>query len=111
MRIIRTQGKRSIVTVDQVTNICISGLDPDKDKPMKILAYFQGDDHVVLGEYANKKRCIRVLDMIQEWLSMYFDKPSIQFTISYNYDAKKSFHSYMNFQMPDDGKAHDKGGE
>ena len=86
MRTIRTQGKRTIVIVDTITSIdTISPITlsafGDNSKVIekdvfRLIAYFQGEDHCVMGNYSTEERLITVLDLLEDWLCSENDTPS-----------------------------------
>ena len=66
-----------------------------------ITSYITGCSYP-LGEYSNKAKAMKVLDMIQEAYSEY--QIMLNFSVSYLHEFKEKTDGFAIFQMPEDSE-------
>lgn len=95
--LIRSQNREVLLNFSSVAGIEI------KEGHVKtiITSYITGCSYL-LGEYSNKAKAMKILDMIQEAYSEY--QIMLNFSISYLHEFKEKTDGFAIFQMPEDSE-------
>ena len=100
MRTIKSQDGKMIVNAEKMLGNCV--YENDGEWFISVFDTWLGDDTVgFLAEYSTEKRALRVLDMLNEWLTENAPQES-EFN---NRSAYASYClAYNRFQMPQDSE-------
>ncbi len=92
--LIRSQNKEVLVAFESLPDIEVSGgvISARRDMGWCCL----------LGEYSNKAKAMKILDMIQEAYSEY--QIMLNFSVSYLHEFKEKTDGFAIFQMPEDSE-------
>ena len=104
--LIRSQNKKNLTNLSQVTNIAIIARDSRfKMDTMQyvIVAYYPvEDEYDYMGEYSTETKAIKVLDMIQEHYSKHYFSQGAQMATSSAVFQPFGFIPPKIFHMPTD---------
>ena len=95
--LIRSQDREVLINFNSMAGAEIA------EGPIKtiITSYITGCSYP-LGEYSNKAKAMKVLDMIQEAYSEY--QIMLNFSVSYLHEFKEKTDGFAIFQMPEDSE-------
>lgn len=95
--LIRSQNSEILINFNTLAGIEIT------EGPIKtiITSYITGCTYL-LGEYSDKAKAMKVLDMIQEAYSEY--QIMLNFSVSYLHEFKEKTDGFAIFQMPEDSE-------
>lgn len=95
--LIRSQNREVLINLNSMAGTEIA------EGPIKtiITSYITGCSYL-LGEYSDKAKAMKVLDMIQEAYSEY--QIMLNFSVSYLHEFKEKTDGFAIFQMPEDSE-------
>jgi hypothetical protein len=95
--LIRSQDKEILVNFNVSAGIEIT----EGTTKTVVTSYITGCSYL-LGEYSDKAKAMKVLDMIQEAYSEY--QIMLNFSVSYLHEFKEKTDGFAIFQMPEDSE-------
>ena len=102
MRTIKSQDGKMIVNAEKVNRFCVDKIEEAYEKNFCLWRiYVIFDVWTKIAEYSTEKRALRVLDMLNEWLTEY-STPDLDCPSSLNFEKHRIW--WKSFQLPEDSE-------
>ena len=97
MRTIKSQDGEMIVNAEKLLSFSVRKIGSDKEYSVIADSWAYDEDWATLGLYSTEKCALRVLDMLNKWLTEY-STPDLDCPSSLNFEKHRVW--WKSFQLP-----------